>query len=421
MATMKMIKSQSRIFGAPVEEEGMRKQGIVAILDSDGGERKQAASIRRTLSADMSSKKWLEQNGMKKVVSSEELAKLPLSVDSSSSSSEGEEEFEKVRRRLSEKPAPPLEDVWSSIMMSQKRKECPLPPPYVHPLVKRASSSLSEKSLEICTESLGSETGSDCFSAYCSSDEGKEGDDRIFEETNKVGEILCGAVKYKKSAAAVEPPPPPPPIHSISASIHMSSHRENGRLVVEAVSVPARNFFQAHRQNGRLVLSLMRTPSPDETADEEILEEEDAAAAGDGGCAEEEDPAEEDFQSLNSEAVVTKFMTIGNRNPKADNTACGGDEVEEEFTLPQSLPPRVSRLIRSPPTAASFNAYEYFWRNMATGAGYAVPNPINKRRHNGVNGEENNADYFGAYFSGCKEARTRRSLLIWEPYNCIAT
>nr|AFK46160.1 unknown [Lotus japonicus] len=30
---------------------------------------------------------------------------------------------------------------------------------YVHPTVKRSSSLLSEKSLEMCTESLGSETG----------------------------------------------------------------------------------------------------------------------------------------------------------------------------------------------------------------------------------------------------------------------
>ncbi|XP_042518647.1 uncharacterized protein LOC122092404 [Macadamia integrifolia] len=32
---------------------------------------------------------------------------------------------------------------------------------YIHPLVKRTSSQLSEKSLEMCTENLGSETGSD--------------------------------------------------------------------------------------------------------------------------------------------------------------------------------------------------------------------------------------------------------------------
>lgn len=62
-------------------------------------------------------------------------------------------------------------DIWSSIV-SQKTNEdaskssSSLPPPYVHPLVKRSQSSLSEKSLEICTENLGSETGSDGLSSY---------------------------------------------------------------------------------------------------------------------------------------------------------------------------------------------------------------------------------------------------------------
>ncbi|KAK9279809.1 hypothetical protein L1049_013491 [Liquidambar formosana] len=61
-----------------MDEEGKvtdQKQGIVSILGSDVCERGKAASLRRTLSADMSSKKWLAQHGfspMKKIASSEQ-------------------------------------------------------------------------------------------------------------------------------------------------------------------------------------------------------------------------------------------------------------------------------------------------------------------------------------------------------------
>ncbi|KAF2300385.1 hypothetical protein GH714_012692 [Hevea brasiliensis] len=97
----------------------------------------------------------------------------------SSSSSEAEEEYDNGRQKVTEprgqfeiwssiqqdkKNKEELEkpgqfDIWSSIL-SQKAHEDNknLPPPYIHPLVKRSASSLSEKSLEICTESLGSET-----------------------------------------------------------------------------------------------------------------------------------------------------------------------------------------------------------------------------------------------------------------------
>ncbi|OWM89373.1 hypothetical protein CDL15_Pgr024121 [Punica granatum] len=43
-------------------------------------------------------------------------------------------------------------------------------PPYVHPLGKKSASSLSSKSLEVCTESLGSETGSEKFFPSSSSE-----------------------------------------------------------------------------------------------------------------------------------------------------------------------------------------------------------------------------------------------------------
>lgn len=431
---MKMTGTLSRVFAAPVEEKAMIKQGIVAILNSDGGGRSEG-SIRRTLSADMSSKKWLEQNGMmKKVVSSQELMKLPVSV---SDSSDEEEEEEK------QKPAA-LEDVWSSIMMSKKENDTPLAA-YVHPLVKRSSSALSEQSLKICTESLGSETGSDCFSV----DEDKDWDDRALEEELKEVEVEDQfedfIPQYRKSPATLSQAPLPPPIHSISgASIHMNSRRENGRLVVEAVSVPPRNFFQAQRCDGRLVLSLICiSPSASETAeesdgaaefeeptDEEIFDGSD----GDDGYEDEE----QTFQMEpppKSGVMMTKFIGIGDRNPKADKTTIATaadmavEEEEKKVTVAQSLPPppppRVPRLIPRPPTptpaaAASFNSYDYPLRNLTAVpvGGFISKGRLNDVKSDGVKGTANIAEYLALHLRGCKEGR--RSQFIWEPY-CIAT
>lgn len=156
----------------------IEKQGIVSILRSDFDQIK-APSLRRTLSADMSSKKWLGQNGfspMKRTASSEKLINF---VADSSSSDEGEDE---CRGKNKEDQKAGQFDVWSSILLSKKPADddesSKLPPPYVHPLVKRSTSALSEKSLKICTESLGSETGSDVFSSYAPSETGDAEEDK---------------------------------------------------------------------------------------------------------------------------------------------------------------------------------------------------------------------------------------------------
>ncbi|KAL0459986.1 UNVERIFIED_CONTAM: protein FAF-like, chloroplastic [Sesamum latifolium] len=205
--------SPNRLIPSPptvkvVDEEVTMKQGIVTILGSDC-ERSKAKSIRRTLSADMSSKKWLQQNGFFSPVKK-------MSCSSSSSSSESEEEYEKIpgqddvwrsiqaEKERNEGRKPADISVWGSILTQKSESSC-LPPPYVHPLVKRSASSLSEKSLEICTESLGSETGSDCFSSYSLSDgdEDKERERAVREECSKDLNPFPGShvAKYKKSPA----------------------------------------------------------------------------------------------------------------------------------------------------------------------------------------------------------------------------
>ena len=67
----------------------------------------------------------------------------------------------------------------------------------------------------------------------------------------------------KKSLPRSFPPPLP--------SLHMRSHRDNGRLFLQAVSVPSQNNFCAQRENGRLVLTFADV----EVAEEEEEEEEE--------------------------------------------------------------------------------------------------------------------------------------------------
>lgn len=306
-----------------------KKEGIVSILGSDDCERIRGGvgassaaaaslSLRRTLSADMSSKKWLAQNGfrpiMKKIASSEELPISSASSFSSSSSSEGEEDQEEELQR------PGQDEVWMSIQ-TQKQKEEQVKAssngwtwgsiltqknddnegeskqtPYIHPLVKR-SSSLSEKSLEICTESLGSETGSDGFSSYPPSEAGDVDEEKqqqsqqqqqSYNDNNNNNSSFMEedlgiiSVNYNyNNRKLMQSRSFPPPLPSLAAredgaSLHMNCHRHNGRLVLEAVSVPSQNYFHAQRQDGRLLLTLINNPSSpncDEMEEEDEVEE----------------------------------------------------------------------------------------------------------------------------------------------------
>ncbi|GFZ20264.1 FAF-like protein [Actinidia rufa] len=440
-----------------VEEEAYKvieKQGIVSIL---GSEQTKSASLRRTLSADMSSKKWMAQNGlispMKKIASSQELA---LSISESSSSSEEEEDENDGRNKVwwsiqaqkTEVEMAGQVGVWDSILSQKDEDSSKVPPPYVHPLVKRSSSSLSEKSLQICTESLGSETGSDGFSSYAPSETGDVGEDKEERDVEEDKEAhqpqpqqkneWPSFVKYNYSTSEkLLPRPFPPPLPTLARrdgpSLQMQSHRENGRLVLEAVSIPSQNCFHAQRQDSCLLLTLADSPLEEPTRPEERIDQEEDEVNemeedifenfeedkdSDAPEAEEQEEEEEEegeevvdkfdyeveakeigivvdqapmlssgvIDVHRSALMIKKLMGIDNRNPTwADkfNTAVNFMEVEveveeEEGTTPlaQSLPqlPSMARLIPSPPAATSFNAYEYFWQAKNT-----VINPITKQ------------------------------------------
>ncbi|XP_042407097.1 protein FAF-like, chloroplastic [Zingiber officinale] len=180
-------------------------------------------------------------------------------------------------------------EVWSAIQC-QKDEAAPVSAPYVHPLVRRSSSSLSQRSLKICTESLGSETGSDDFFSFGDgSDLDLEfGEDENEEEVEDVSVAVAAeeaaerprgkeltSVNYHCSISMRSPVRSfPPPLPSISQRdgrcIHMRPHRRDGRLVVEAVSVPSQNYLHAQRVDGRLLLSFIEATYGDEPGYDEF-------------------------------------------------------------------------------------------------------------------------------------------------------
>ncbi|KAA3463104.1 protein FANTASTIC FOUR 1-like [Gossypium australe] len=184
---------------------------------------------------------------------------------------------------------------------------------YVHPLVKSSASALSKESLEMCTESLGSETGSDIsddinFGCYSPSKHRENlvtrrmscsrsfpppltsisGSNMSYNPLKTRENLVMRRLNRSSSSSF------PPPLTSISGSngVQVTSHREGGRLVLQAVNVPScQTYFHVERSEGRLRLCLLKettanTPIFDDKEEEEEREE----------VAEEDEVVEEDYE-----------------------------------------------------------------------------------------------------------------------------
>lgn len=123
--------------------------------------------------------------------------------------------------------------------------------------VKQSSSllRLSPKSLELCTEKLGNETGSDDITAETGIDDLLSSSEITREQKSK---------KVREAARTF-----PPPLRTIrgSESIRVRPHREGGRLVLQLTKVPS--CFQAQRSPGRLRLCFWTDIQTQEHEDEE--------------------------------------------------------------------------------------------------------------------------------------------------------
>nr|KYP67372.1 hypothetical protein KK1_013700 [Cajanus cajan] len=107
-----------------------------------------------------------------------------------------------------------------------------------HPSVR-----LSAESLELCTENLGNETGSDMV------------------ESDVIEFLSCGSweggrkeEKKKKARHQVRKFPPPLTTIRGTESVRVKPHREGGRLLLQLTKVNLPSCFQAQRTHGRLRL-----------------------------------------------------------------------------------------------------------------------------------------------------------------------
>ncbi|XWS36291.1 hypothetical protein CRYUN_Cryun20dG0073100 [Craigia yunnanensis] len=162
---------------------------------------------------------------------------------------------------------------------------------YVHPLVKRSALTLSEKSLEMCTESLGSETGSEVSDS--SDDISLLSLETVVCNPSKPRESLLTRKMSRSSSF-------PPPLTSISGSngVQVRSHREGDRLVLQAVIIPpCHSYFHAERSEGRLRLSLLK----DATS---IFDDEDGGEEDQEEALEEDEHDEVDYEENGVEGEV---------------------------------------------------------------------------------------------------------------------
>ncbi|KZV33590.1 protein FANTASTIC FOUR 3-like [Dorcoceras hygrometricum] len=174
---------------------------------------------------------------------------------------------------------------------------------YTDPLSERSSvSRLSARSLEMCTENLGSETGIDTISgggilsaSTSSFDEEKSLNDDQGKLRNKVKQAR------NVEANSCRKFPPPLTTMSVTGSIQVRRHCEGGRLIIEAVERPLRNsYLQAERSGGRLRLCYLTDSESESDVDDtaETPREEEEEEVEEGGVGLESGAEEYGFQRL---------------------------------------------------------------------------------------------------------------------------
>lgn len=181
-------------------------------------------------------------------------------------------------------------DSWSSIESITKvdevdeKKEKST---YIHPMVKRSSSALSGKSLELCTETLGCETGTNVDDDDNVSFSTSSMSSNSVESCRSPARKTSNSQQFSVHEKVITSPRRsfPPPLTSIGNSsdcnVQFRPHREGGRLVIKAIAVATSpTCFQAERVNGRLRLLLKEQVFNEDQENEE--EEEDDENENDG-------------------------------------------------------------------------------------------------------------------------------------------
>ncbi|WJX21039.1 hypothetical protein P8452_10515 [Trifolium repens] len=159
-------------------------------------------------------------------------------------------------------------DALSNMSQNKSKKETTTTTTtYVHPQQKRSSLVLCPKSLELCTENLGSESGTDIVE----NDMLLSSLGTMEEQRQPCRQVLAATKKVKTQNF-------PPPLTTIrgSESLRVRPHREDGRLVIEVAKVPtSTSCFQADRSHGRLRLCFLTNQTTSFDLEEEQEKEVD--------------------------------------------------------------------------------------------------------------------------------------------------
>ncbi|KAF7818318.1 protein FANTASTIC FOUR 2 [Senna tora] len=133
---------------------------------------------------------------------------------------------------------------------------------YVHPTLKHSSSMLSNESLEMCTESLGCETGT-ITNNIASGDMDEIGLLSLETSTTRrqSEEEGCRRSVWKRIRSRSRSfPPPLTSMREMGGVGVIRPHREEGRLILKLEAPPsAHPYFEAERSNGRLRLRLFHS------------------------------------------------------------------------------------------------------------------------------------------------------------------
>ncbi|CAN1129398.1 Protein FANTASTIC FOUR 3 [Linum perenne] len=196
-----------------------------------------------------------------------------------------------LRLRLSAPNKPPTSlssssGAWGSIQTLSDQTNFLKP---AQPMLQRCvSASLSDKSLELCTENLGSETGADQQLSdlndnnYLFSSPSSEGIGYSDEKAAESRRVHTVAVTKSRTARRRNVNGDgngfPPPLTTMAGPelIRVRPHREGGRLVMKAVmSQSAPSCFQAERIDSRLRLHVLvdRSDYSDTAFDSAIVTE----------------------------------------------------------------------------------------------------------------------------------------------------
>ncbi|KAL6847483.1 hypothetical protein ACP4OV_023336 [Aristida adscensionis] len=164
---------------------------------------------------------------------------------------------------------------------AQDQKEVARPKPL--PL---AVTKMSPASLQLCTETLGCETGSDDTTPPSLTFLRRPATAAAGSDDRQQEQELGNGVRYQWSRPRRAFPPPLPSLsRRDGACVQLRRHRRDGRLVLEAVPARPRAYLHAQRQGGRLRLCFVHysAAASCSSGEEEEEEEEEVVEVVDRG------------------------------------------------------------------------------------------------------------------------------------------